>query len=501
MALMNTPKVKLGIVGVSRDCFDISLARRRLTKLMAALKRHNVAAERCSVVIESEADALRAMADLDRKGCNAVVVYLGNFGPEGPSTLFVDRFGGPVMFCAAAEENRAILAADRGDALCGLLNVSYNLNLRSLGAYIPQYPVGLPGDLAGKIGEFIDIARVIIGVMNLKIFGFGPRPQDFLACNAPIQPFYDLGVEVMENSELDLLHAFEAAASKKKAIRAVAADMRKELGPKGNTYPDMLSKLAQFEVALMDFMAENLGASTFGIFANKCWPSFEPAFGFVPCYVNSRLAGRGIPVACEVDLYGAFSEYIAQVASLGPATLLDINNSVPADVIPAGTDLAGAKREDLFMGFHCGNTCSSCMKTCSLNYQLIMHRLMEGDKAPDITRGTLEGQIRPGPITFFRLQSTPDCELRSYVAEGEVLDVDPCSFGGIGVFAIPRFARFYRHVLIGKHFPHHGAVAFSKAGKVLFEAVKLLGVEDISSPLPDHLPYEGENPFELFASQ
>ena len=82
-------------------------------------------------------------------------------------------------------------------------------------------------------------------------------------------------------------------------------------------------------------------------------------------------------------------------------------------------------------------------------------------------------------------------------AEGNILDIDPHSFGGIGVFAIPNFARFYRHVLIGRHFPHHGAVAFSKCGKVLFDAVKLMGVDDISVPLPKTMLYPGENPFEV----
>jgi len=217
----------------------------------------------------------------------------------------------------------------------------------------------------------------------------------------------------------------------------------------------------------------------------------------VPCYVNGRLAGRGIPVACEVDLYGALSEYLAQLASLAPATLLDLNNSVPAEVIPVGADLKGAATEDLFMGFHCGNTAAQCMKHCRMQYQLIMNRLMEEGRTPDITRGTLEGQLRPGPITFFRLQSSPDCELRSYIGEGEILDIDPCSFGGIGIFAIPHFARFYRHVLIARHFPHHGAVAFKKVGKILFEAIKLMGVEDIGVPLPRTIPYEGENLFEL----
>ena len=48
-----------------------------------------------------------------------------------------------------------------------------------------------------------------------------------------------------------------------------------------------------------------------------------------------------------------------------------------------------------------------------------------------------------------------------------MLDIDPQSFGGIGVFAIKEMGRFYRHVLIEKRFPHHTAVAFAHAGKAL----------------------------------
>lgn len=498
MALINSPQVKLGIVGVSRDCFPASLTKRRLATLMKALTKAGIEAYAAPVIIENEKDALKAWDALAKESCNAAVIYLGNFGPEGPTTIFAERFHGPVMFCAAAEENREVLQSERGDALCGMLNASYNLGLRRLSAYIPQMPVGLPEELVPKIALFQKIARVLIGLSSLKIFGFGPRPQDFFACNAPIQPLFDLGVAVMENSELDLFRCYKDAAKEKKQIEKIAKEMAKELGSSGNTYPDLLPKLAQFEVALLKFLENNLGASSYGIFANKCWPSFEFEFGFVPCYVNSRLAARGIPVACEVDLYGALSEYIVQLVTDQPATLLDINNSVPAEILPEGTDLKGATMHDLFMGFHCGNTASCCMKNCAMKYQLIMNRLMEGGKKPDITRGTLEGQIRPGPISFFRLQATSDGELRSYIAEGEVLDVDPCSFGAIGIFAIPGFARFYRHILIGWRFPHHGAVGFAKEGKALYEAVRMLGVERIGTPLPPSIPYPGENPFELW---
>ena len=147
------------------------------------------------------------------------------------------------------------------------------------------------------------------------------------------------------------------------------------------------------------------------------------------------------------------------------------------------------------MGFHCGNTPNCYLKNGTLKYQRIMHRLLEPDKEPDITRGTLEGAIVPGDITIFRLQGTADCKLKSYEAQGHVIDVDPKSFGGIGVFAIKEMGRFYRHVLIGKRYPHHSAVAFKHAGKVLFAAMKMLGIKDVAFNQPANMLYKDENPF------
>ena len=148
------------------------------------------------------------------------------------------------------------------------------------------------------------------------------------------------------------------------------------------------------------------------------WPSPTSAgppsrsqFGFEPCYVNSRLATRGIPVACEVDIYGALSEYIGMCVTGDTVTLLDINNSVPADHVRGGHQgqVFDYKLTDTFMGFHCGNT-PSC-KLCAdraVKYQLIQHRLLEpAGSDPDFTRGTLEGDIAAGDITFYRLQC--DC--------------------------------------------------------------------------------------------
>ncbi len=490
--LNNIPEVKMGIIAVSRDCFPITLSTKRRQNIVEA---YGEGLYECPITVENEADMLKAVEDVNKAECNALVIFLGNFGPETPETLIAKHFDGPCMYVAAAEGDGDMVDG-RGDAYCGALNCSYNLGMRHINAYMPEYPIGTAQDIAKMIKEFVPIAKALIGISNLKIITFGPRPQDFFACNAPIKGLYELGVEVEENSELDLFVSYQAHANDPR-IPAVCKDMAEEMG-EGCYYEDLNVRMAQYELTLLDWAEEHKGSRKYVAFANKCWPAFPGTFGFEPCYVNSRLVSRGIPVACEVDIYGALSEYIGMCASGDTVTLLDINNSVPQYIYDE--DIKGKydyNLTDTFMGFHCGNTpeCKMCDNR-AVRYQLIQHRLLEPEGSdPDITRGTLEGDIAASDITFYRLQCDSEGTLRSYIAEGEILDVPTRSFGGIGVFAIPEMGRFYRHVLIQKRYPHHGAVAFAHVGKTLFEIFKFLGIEDIQYNRPKSLPYPTENPF------
>ena len=493
----NMPKMKIGIVAVSRDCFPESLSVTRRKNLVEAYKAKYDEADiyECPVcIVESEIHMVQALEDIKKAGCNALCVYLGNFGPEISETLLAKHFDGPKMFVAAAEETSKDggLVQGRGDAYCGMLNASYNLQLRNIKAYIPEYPVGDAEECADMIHEFMPIARAVIGLQNLKIISFGPRPMNFLACNAPIKQLYNLGIEIEENSELDLFEAFNKHAGDER-IPAIVKEMEEELGA-GNKKPEILAKLAQYELTLKDWIEEHRGYRKYVTLTGKCWPAFQTQFGFVPCYVNSRLTAQGIPVSCEVDIYGTLSEFIGTVVSQDAVTLLDINNSVPSDMY--NSDIKGKynyTQKDTFMGFHCGNTASSKLSFCEMKYQKIMARTLP----EEVTQGTLEGDIKPGDITFYRLQSTADNKLRAYVAQGEVLPVATRSFGSIGVFAIPEMGRFYRHVLIEKGFPHHGAVAFGHYGKALFEVFKYIGVpvEKIGYNQPAGVRYPTENPW------
>ena len=497
--MKNIPEIKVGIVAVSRNCFPEALAVNRRKALVEQYKSKYGETDiyECPVcIVESELHMARALKNIEKEGCNALCVYLGNFGPEISETMLADCFQGPVMFCAAAEESQEDLLDGRGDAYCGLLNASYALKLRKTKAYIPENPVGLPEECADMIHDFLPIARALVGLRELKIISFGPRPSNFLACNAPIQPLYDLHVEIEENSELDLLDSF-VKHKEDPRIPEIVQEMSTELG-QGNVMPGILPKLAQYELTLMDWIRTHKGNRKYVALTSKCWPAFQTMFGFVPCYVNSRLTAKGYPISCEVDIYGALSEFIGSCVSQDAVTLLDINNSVPKDMfdesIRGGKFLcAEYNLNDLFMGFHCGNT-----SVCKLrSHKMCNQRIMSRSLPSEITQGTVEGDLIPGKTTVYRLQSTPDAKLRAYIAQGEILPVVTRSFGSTGVFAIKEMGRFYRHVLIEKGFPHHAAIMFGHYGKQLYEIFKYAGIpiDDIDFNKSKDCRYPSENPF------
>lgn len=497
--MKNIPDVKIGIVAVSRNCFPESLAVNRRKRMVEEYAKRYDANEiyECPIcIVESELHMVRALKNVDKEECNALVVYLGNFGPEIAETMLAENFNGPVMFVAAAEETQKDLLDGRGDAYCGLLNASYALKLRKTKAYIPENPVGDAAECADMIHEFIPIARAIIGLRNLKIISFGPRPNNFLACNAPIQALYDLHVEIEENSELDLLEAFQKHEGDQR-IPEIVSEMTLELGT-GNAIPDILPKLAQYELTLNDWIRTHKGNRKHVALTTKCWPAFQTMFGFVPCYVNSRLTSKGYPVSCEVDIYGALSEFIGTCVAQDTVTLLDINNSVPKDMFEDSIKdkeflLDKYSSKDLFMGFHCGNTASCKLVSCKMCNQRIMARTLPSE----VTKGTIEGDLIPGKTTMFRLQSSADTKLKAYVAQGEILPIATRSYGSIGVFAIKDMNRFYRHVLIEKNYPHHAAILFDHYGRYLFDVFKYIGipVEDIDYNKCKDKYYPTENPF------
>lgn len=495
--MKNIPEVKLGIVAGSTDWLPAEIAIENRKKLVETYKAKysEDGIYECSICItDNEVNIKRAMREITKAECDAVCIYWANYGPESAGTLFAQEFDGPIMLIAAAEEGEEPYIRDRRDALSGFINACYALKLRNTNVYIPSHPCGTYLQCADMIDDFISIARAVIAVRDLKVISFGPRPSSYLAASAPNHLLYNIGVEVSKYSELELLDSFKKHEEDKR-IEKVVSDMEQELGDIKT--PDILPTLAQYELTVDDWIRNHKGSRKYVTLTSTCWPAFPVNFGFVPCYVNSRITEKGYPVACEVDVYGALSEYIGQCVSNDVVTLLNINNNIPAELYENkihGREFNGKKYEmgDLFLGYHCGVTPSCKLIRSALDYHFVNHQLIgEGQ-----SKGTIQGTVVPGAVTIFRIQGMRDNKLRAYVCQGQTLPVEEETYGGKAIIAVPQMERFIRNVVLEKQFPNHCAVIFGHYGKQLIEILHQLGIDEIDYNHPREISYERENMFD-----
>ena len=484
-----SPEIKLGLVSASRNCFPRSLSDERTDRLLErchAAGIHPIVPEGDCRIIETKAHAAEAARQFKEAGCDAVVYYLGNFSGEIEDAVFVKAYDGPVMLLAAAEESGATLLQKRGDALCGLLSAALAINKRGLAhrVHIPELPVVSAEEGVQEIAHFIKVTKVVKGARNATVGLFGPRPRDFETCNYNLASVNSIGIEVEELGLFDLQNEVRRIKEHGEDTGKIRADMKQEVP----SIPDdeFATRLSVYEKAIKNFRdsLKLSGAAT------QCWSEQELSLRHVPCFINGRMAQNGFPIACENDCYSLIAELLGQYASNATVGILDINHSIPKDL---NESLADYPLRDMVGMFHCGNASTKLLKNPEMKFQVIMKRMMEPDTAPDITRGTIEGQFAASPITVIQVHGIGD-SLQAYIAEGHFLDLDPKTFGCTGTAYLPGFSRFYRHTLLGR-FHHHAAVAFTHCGSVLYDAFKLLGLAQVYTPLPPSVAYPGENVF------
>jgi L-fucose isomerase-like protein len=484
-----SPPIKLALISASRNCFPRSLSEERTNRILDLSREAGldlfVPQGECRI-IETKDHALEAARQVREAGCDGLVYFLGNFSPEIEDAYFIKQLDTPVMVIAAAEESGASLLEKRGDALCGLLSAALAINKRGLAQriHLPELPVVSAEEAVKEIEHFIKVVQVVKGARNATVGLFGPRPRDFETCNYNIASVNSIGIEVEELGLFDLQNEIRRIREKGEDTTAIQADMQREVP----SIPDQEfgSRLSIYEKAIRNFRDQLRlsGAAT------QCWSEQELSLGHVPCFINGRMAQGGFPIACENDCYSLVAELLGQYASNETVGILDINHSVPKDLHES---LREYPIKDMVGMFHCGNASTKRLKNPEMKFQVIMKRMMEPNSPPDITRGTIEGQFSASPITVVQVHGLGD-QLQAYVMEGFFLDLDPRTFGCTGTAYLPGFSRFYRHILLGR-FHHHAAVAFAHCGAVLYDAFKLLGVAQVFTPLPDAVPYPGENVF------
>lgn len=497
--LNNMENVKLGVVVGSADWLLEELAVICRKELIAAYSnQYDNSLYECPICLtDNEVSLRRVIKDLRKAECNALCIYYANYGPESVGSMLIKEFDGPVMVIAAAEEGDESVWKERKDAVSGFINACYSNSLRGANTYIPVNPIGTKSYCAQLIYEFLPIARTLLAINDLKIISFSPRPSSYTASYAPVHGLLERGIEVAEYSELELYNSFIRHEGDRRIDRIIS-EMMEELGEDGTEKKEILTKLAQYEITITDWIKTHKGSKSFVSLTSTCWPAFPVSFGFVPCYVNSRLTGKGIPVACEVDVFGALSEYIGQCISGDQVAILNINNNITESTYLS--KISGKrfnnrvyKQSDLFLGYHCGVTCSEKLVSCRMEPHFVNNQLI----GEEHSMGTIHGQVVSGQITLFRIHTDKRGRLKAYVAQGQILPVEVDTYGGYAVIAVPEFERFFRNVIIDGNYPNHTTVVFGHHARALTDVAKYMGIERVDYNHPIDQPYKNENRWDI----
>jgi L-fucose isomerase-like protein len=409
--------------------------------------------------IESLEEA-RLCADLFRQHrdeIDGVLVTLPNFGDERAvaNTLRWAGLDVPVLVHAFQDNAGRMTLQHRRDSFCGKMSVCNNLYQYGIRYSLTTAHTMDPETEAfqADLQRFAATCRVVRALRTARLGQIGARPAAFNTVRFSEKLFERTGITVETLDLSELLGWTRRMADDEAPVQAKLEALRTYTRVDGIP-AESLMKMAKLGVGIDRFMAERGLVAT----AIQCWTALEEFYGVVPCTCMSMMSNNLMASACEADIAGVVSMYALQQASGVPAALLDWNNNY-------------GDHPDKGVVFHCSNLPRDFFSFQGRNTKMDYQEIIAGTVGKDSTYGTIVGRIEPGPFSYCRV-TTDDLQgvIRAYVGEGTFTDDTLQTFGGYGVFEVPRMQDLLRYIC--QHgFEHHVAATRAHVAAALHEAM------------------------------
>ncbi len=345
-------------------------------------------------------------------------------------------------------------AVDGGRLRLNSLTGAYSAanTIRALRAEPFLYVLGAPGEQAVRdaLAAAICAARLKLQMQSLRMAAVGHTPEGFgfgRALDNELRGVFGVRLECIEARELiDTARGYtEAQTQEYLALAETRLRGLDEIPLQNRT------DFARLYRAYREYTEQN------GIeaLASRCWPDFFTAFGTPVCAVLSILNDLGVAAACEGDVYGALSMYLAMQATGQPAFFGD----------PVSLDEA----ENTLTFWHCG------MAACALARPDT--GACTGVHCNRRIGPTMEFGCRPAPaVTVFRIGRKPDGGFRFLVARGQALDKPKQFYGTSVAVQLQAPVRTLVEQTVRAGWEPHFAVAYGDAARALAALGDMLGL-------------------------
>lgn len=453
--------VTLGVIVGNRGFFPDHLCSSGRQTILSVLERAGIRAvivpedATNNGAIESLQEA-RLCADLfraHRDEIDGVLVTLPNFGDERAiaNTLRWSGLDVPVLIHAFPDDAGKMSIRFRRDSFCGKMSACNNLRQYgikySLTSRHTMDPEG--EDFAADLQQFAAVCRVVRSLRNARLGQVGARPAAFNTVRYSEKLFERTGISVETLDLSELLGWIRRMGDDDAPVRTKLDEITAYTNVNGIPRESLL-KMAKLSLALDRFVEDRGLVAT----AIQCWTALEEFYGVVPCTCMSMMSNNLLASACEADIAGVVSMYALQQAAGRPAALLDWNNNYGDDANKG-------------VVFHCSNLPKAFFSDQQMDYQ----EIIAGTVGKESTYGTIVGRIAPGPFTYARV-TTDDFEgkIKAYVGEGRFTEDTMETFGGYGVFELPRMQDLLAYIC--EHgFEHHVAATRATVARPVAEAL------------------------------
>jgi L-fucose isomerase-like protein len=446
-------KVKIGVVPTYRNSYK-EWARElhgRCRKALSAIESVDVVE-----IPDTEAtpfgcvhtldEAATAAEHLRREGVSGIVVLPLDFGDERSVAKVAEVLEVPVLLFATKEPPKG--AHGRvSDAYCGTLVISSAMHRREIGFRFGGVVFPEDAEFAEEVETFARAAAVVDGLKGARVGQVGHRPATFesVGCDEA-ELARRLGVSVVPCDVGDIWLAAQSLEDDDEAVAGIVAEMKGEAP--AHPADEKLLKLAKMERALRAF-CEKEGVAALG---GRCWPTFGRLVGSQSCALFGRLTEQGVPTACEADVLGALSMLATHRAALGATAVHFI-------------DWTMQHREDpnRLLAWHCGNA-PACLAR-------------EPEKVKMHDYGNFEFELKPGPVTFFRLMEYGG-DWRALIARGAIVPGEESEGGTWSWVEVSDGPELYR-TLIEEGFIHHASMVHGDYVDALEEACGFMEMRPI----------------------
>ncbi len=454
-----------GVIPLARTTFDIPFAEEMMASAFAALEDAGISAVGPRTLACDSEQATAALSEIANAGDIDLLLLLQVTFTDASMTIEIAKSSNAPVALWGVPEPR-IGGRLRLNAYCGI-----NLAAHALGKNGLEYRwlFALPdaADITGRLTGLADstasipayiedparqdddaATRVVERLNRARICVVGEHPPGFDTCEFDGPALRDLtGVEV---DLVPLESAFEKARAADEERPAAHRSATEEyLSGLDTVDQQQLDRSFRLLCALEDIADEKCADSL----AVRCWPETFVEFGCAACGPMAMMNQKGVPSACEADVYGSVTTLMLQELAGEPVWMADL---VDVDEI-----------DDTAVLWHCG---------------LAPISMCDPDAQPEATIHTNRKMpllhqfpLKPGRVTLARLSQAKN-ENKLMIAGAEVLRAPMAFTGTSGVIRFDRPAADVSATIMNEGLEHHYALAYGDHRDSLQQVANRLGI-------------------------